>query len=243
MYWHVFAVHYGNFLFKYRNGVFLAVLAALLLGFKPSAPFGDRFDGVLDLLGLAVATLGQVVRAAVIGFAYIKRGGVNKQVYADKLVTEGIFAHSRNPLYLGNLLILAGLFIIHNNSWVYLLGGLFFLSAYGAIVAAEEAYLTARFGQHYEEYCRRVPRWWPDCRGLSTTMRAMKFNWKRVVAKDYASAYYWISSAIVLLAYESVYFKGFGATTPKLEVLSMILILVTALFLVARYLKKQRRLT
>src|SRR5690606_19893678 len=121
---------------------FPLILFVLLFGFYPLQPTDNACDNLaLDLFGFFIATLGEGIRVAVIGLAYIKRGGVNKRVYADNLVVEGIFAHCRNPLYLGNLLILLGLFIIHNNPWVYLLGFGFFLSAYSAIVVAEEDYL------------------------------------------------------------------------------------------------------
>ena len=69
---------------------------------------GDwRLDRRLDAAGFVVASIGQLLRVAVIGFAYITRGGRNRRIVADSLVQAGIFAHSRNPLYLGNLLIVA----------------------------------------------------------------------------------------------------------------------------------------
>ena len=129
------AVRYGRWLFKYLNKVFTVVMLVLLLGLPPVTVGHDvRLDRWVDVLGIAIAAAGQILRAAVIGLEYIKRGGVNKQPHADKLVTGGMFAHCRNPLYVGNLLILAGLFVIHNHPLVYVLGGLFYLSAYYAIV-------------------------------------------------------------------------------------------------------------
>jgi hypothetical protein len=66
--------------------------------------------------------------------AYIKRGGKAGKVYAPRLVTQGLFGHSRNPLYVGNLLVLLGVFLVHNNSVVYHIGVPFFLFAYTSIV-------------------------------------------------------------------------------------------------------------
>ena len=51
---------------------------------------------------------GQAVRVMVIGYAYIQRGGVNKQLAARSPGREGVYAHSRNPMYVGNFLLLAG---------------------------------------------------------------------------------------------------------------------------------------
>jgi hypothetical protein len=192
----------------------------------------------MDLLGVAVAVAGQSFRAAVIGYAYIKRGGKHGQVYAARLVREGFFAHSRNPLYLGNLLVLLGLFIIHNNTWVYVLGLPFFGFAYRAIVAAEEAYLRQKFAAAYDDYCRRVPRWLPDLRGLSRSLEGFRFDRKRVIVKEYGSAYAWTATAVLLLAYEAVTRSDYTDELPRLTVLAILLALLTAGWAAARYMKK-----
>ncbi len=234
-------IAYGNWLFKYRNAVFPLVMVALFLGFRPVLWRGSlAADAWLDGLGLVVALTGQGLRAAVIGYAYIKRGGVNKRIHADQLVTEGLFAHARNPLYVGNLLILAGLFIIHNHPAVYMLGGLYFVSAYIAIVAAEERFLSDKFGGAYDDYCRRVPRWLPDLRGLRDTLGQMEFNWRRVVIKDYASAYTWMMTALLIFAYEGMAPAGWRMRRGCL-VLALAAAL-TLVFVVVRVLKKRRLL-
>ena len=101
---------YGDFFFRHRNTLFPLVLAALCVVFPPRLAGGSlEFDRWLDLAGLAVVLAGQALRAAVIGFAYIKRGGRNKRVHAASLVTTGLFGVCRNPLYLGNLLIVGSI--------------------------------------------------------------------------------------------------------------------------------------
>jgi protein-S-isoprenylcysteine O-methyltransferase Ste14 len=238
-----FTIQYGNFLFKYRNTVFPIVLIALLAGLRPVEPLGDaRLDFWMDILGLSVALLGQGLRVLVIGLAYIRRGGRNKRVHADRLVTDGIFGHCRNPLYVGNLLILAGLFIVHNNPWVYLIGGAFFLYGYHAIVAAEESFLLDKFGEDYAAYCRRVNRWLPRLEHLTQTLQGMEFHWRRVVAKDYSSAYAWMVLAILLLAGEVVLRSTWPENSTPLFGLGIALAGITLAFLVAWRLKKTRRL-
>src|SRR6185369_11260885 len=139
----------GNFLFHYRNGLF--PLAYLLL-FWP-APILFATDTLAAVLGLGIAMLGQLVRAVTIGLAYIKRGGKDRQVYADTLVQEGLFSHCRNPLYLGNFIIIVGLGVAAN-SWLFILLGIpFFALAYRAIIAAEENYLRNKFGKEFDDYC------------------------------------------------------------------------------------------
>lgn len=235
------AVRYGRWLFKHRNKVFTVFMLVLLLGLPPVSFAHDvALDRWLDVLGIAIAASGQALRAAVIGLEYIKRGGVNKQPHADKLVTGGMFAHCRNPLYVGNLLILAGLFVIHNHPLVYLLGGLFYLSAYYAIVAAEEDYLRNKFGAEFDAYCREVPRWSIRWTGLAGTMASMEMNWKRMVQKDYGTAYFWMAGAALLLTVErlragSTGYVGVSPTAPLAGLAAL-----TALFFVVWRLKRAR---
>jgi protein-S-isoprenylcysteine O-methyltransferase Ste14 len=234
----------GSFFFRTRNGLFPLVLLLLFAGFRPVYPRGsERLDNWPDLLGITVALIGQILRAAVIGYAYIKRGGKNRQVYAETLVTEGFFRHSRNPLYAGNLLVLLGLFLIHGNPWVYALGMLFFLFAYSAIVAAEEAYLRGKFGAEYDDYCRRVNRWLPDFRGLRGTTRGMRFNWQRVVTKEYGSTCAWCAGALLLLAYDTLTYFDYRQRQPFLTLLGILLALVMVAWGVIRWLKKRGRLS
>jgi protein-S-isoprenylcysteine O-methyltransferase Ste14 len=236
-------VRWGSFFFRFRDAVFPLGLVALFFAFQPVYPGGsERLDNWLDLLGVTTALTGQALRAAVIGYVYIRRGGKDRRVYADTLVTEGFFRHSRNPLYLGNLLVLVGLFMIHNNPWVYAIGVPFFLFAYSTIVAAEEAFLRSKFGAEYEQYSRRVNRWLPDFRGLGESVKDMRFAWRRVVLKEYGSTYAWTASALALMAYDTLTYFRYEQRQWYLNTIGALLALVTMSWGVARYLKKSRRL-
>ena len=232
-------IHYGNFLFKYRNILFPVVLLALVALFRP-VPFmhNTELDFSMDLAGLLIIVAGQGVRAAVIGLAYIKRGGVNKTIYANKLVTNGLFAHCRNPLYVGNLLILTGLLVIFNNPWVYLVGGGFFVFSYASIVLAEEFFLLQKFGNEYIEYCKRVNRWTFNISGLLNTLQSMEFKWMRVVYKDYTTMLTWIVTVILMLNVENLYYFGMH-NSYRFAVQSGMVIMITALLAyLVRRLKK-----
>jgi protein-S-isoprenylcysteine O-methyltransferase Ste14 len=197
------ALRAGHAIFRHRDWVFPLVLLALGLAFAPAPPLGHwEWDPLVDAIGIALAVSGQALRAVVIGLAYIRRGGKDKTIYADALVTEGVFAHSRNPLYVGNLLVLFGLFVIHGSPWVLLLGGAFFGTAYVLLVLSEEDYLRTRFGAAFDDYCRRVNRFLPSPRGFRDTVRGMRFDWARLVRKEYSSTFAWTSGAIALLAWE-----------------------------------------
>ena len=70
---------------------------------------------ILIILGLLITVTGQLIRGATIGLAYIIRGGKEGKVYAEELVTTGIFNHCRNPLYVGNILMLFGVGVLSNS--------------------------------------------------------------------------------------------------------------------------------
>lgn len=179
----------GNFFFRYRNAVFPLVVAGLYAASVPpdSILGSNGLEIAEDVVAAVFVLAGLALRASVIGFAYIKRGGVNKQVYADKLVTEGMFHTCRNPLYAGNMLIVVGLFIVHGELLVFVAGTLFFWFVYVSIIAAEESYLAGKFGADYAAYCREVPRWVPDLRRWRHATSGMQFRLRRVLTKDYGT--------------------------------------------------------
>lgn len=236
-------VRYGNLMFHWRNTIFPVVLLALFFAFRPVWPNGsERADNLLDLAGVVVALLGQALRVAVIGYKYIVRGGKHQRVYAEDLVTSGFFAHSRNPLYLGNILVLLGLFLVHNSPWVYAIGVPFFLIGYIAIVAAEEDFLRGKFGPAYDAYRRDVPRWIPRLAGLSQSLAGIPFNWRRVILKEYGSTYAWLGGAIVLMVADTLRYREYAERAGYLNTLWWIAGVATVLYATARWLKLSRRL-
>ncbi len=173
----------GTFLFRWRNLLFPAVVLGLLALF-PARPMDLPWRGVG---GLFLVAAGQGLRVLTIGLDYVKRGGSKGRFFAPGLVTGGIFGHCRNPMYLGNLLLIAGTFTVAGNPVGLLAAGTLFLLAYLAIARGEERYLASRFGDAYEAYRRAVPRWLPRVAGLGATLRAHRFDWRRVVAKEYGT--------------------------------------------------------
>ena len=231
-------IRIGNFLFHYRNGLF--PLAFVLLLWK-GRPIFDN-DLVAAGIGFSVALLGQALRALTIGLAYIIRGGKKRQVYAENLVTEGLFSHCRNPLYVGNLLILAGVGLAANSLLFMAVGMPLFLFAYRAIVAAEENYLRGKFGEQFDEYCGRVNRFLPSLSGLGQTMRSMEFNWPRLIVKEYGSAFAWVAGGLLLVMKNLWQDQGNPANNPVLWTFAAMLLVVTIAYATARYLKKSRLL-
>jgi len=239
-------VRIGDFFFRHRNHVFPAALIILFLAFKPIHEIFGRedYEEFSDILGLVLVLGGLALRAVVVGFAYIKRGGLNKQVYADTLVTEGFFKLSRNPLYCGNMLIYAGLFITHGNPWVIVLGITSFWFIYTAIIAAEEYFLRSKFGESYREYCRVTPKWLPDFSKFRAATEGMKFNYKKVLAKDY-STFTSAMLALIFLSMDEIITWGSGFAAEKQSIYKLVACLIALLLfsLVIRTLKKTGALT
>ena len=76
----------------------------------------------------------------------------------DHMIESGIFKVSRNPVVLGMLISLVALNLIFVNSWL-LLGSMIFLANMHIKVVLEEKSLQKRFGKHYEQHRKAVPRY------------------------------------------------------------------------------------
>ena len=229
----------GNFFFKYRNWLFIVLYGLLFL---PSPElfteqdFGAGFRCWPLCIGLLITVLGQAIRGATIGLAYIVRGGKDKKVYAESLVTSGIFSHCRNPLYVGNILMLLGVGILAN-SLIYV--GIImplFLFIYQAIVLAEENFLRGKFGTDFDAYCAKVNRWVPSLKGIGKTFASMEFNWKRWVLKEYTTQFIWLAG-IALLIFDLYQIEDVN----KNRVYAIVILAVG--YAIVRYLKKSGKMT
>ncbi len=234
-------VRLGNFLFKYRNAIFPLLFIPLVLITKPLPDSGNT-EVLRYAIGICIALSGQIIRALTIGLAYIVRGGRNREVYADKLVKNGIFAHCRNPLYVGNILMVIGLAIVANSPAFYVIGIPIFLISYFAIIRAEEEFLLKKFGNEYAEYCRTVNRFLPKLSGISETIRGMRFNWARLIIKEYGTMYMW-PTCVALLILRNEYLKYGHAMSNSLFIsIVAFIIVLTVAYCLARYLKKSGKL-
>lgn len=107
--------------------------------------------------GGCVAGAGVLLRA-------LASGHITKN---SQLTTSGPYAYTRNPLYFGSVVLAAGLAIAARSAWIVLLLAIVFLVVYLPVIRSEEAFLRARFPE-YEDYARRVPRFFPRLRTPET---------------------------------------------------------------------------
>ena len=142
----------------------LLFLAALVLGFSldrlmPLPLSNPELTSIGWTAGGALIVIGIAIFAA--GIRNFSRADtpVPSTQAVRALVTTGIHGWSRNPIYVGMLLVYAGIGMAARSPWILLLAlPLFFILRYG-VVAREEAYLERRFGETYRDYKAHVRRW------------------------------------------------------------------------------------
>ncbi|MGH3315726.1 MAG: methyltransferase family protein [Nocardioidaceae bacterium] len=78
----------------------------------------------------------------------------------DQLITTGPYGMTRNPMYLGHLVFLAGL-ALSTRSPLAVAAALVHAPWFDARVRRDEQRLRRRFGAGYDDYCKSVPRWIP----------------------------------------------------------------------------------
>ncbi len=77
----------------------------------------------------------------------------------NRLVKSGIFRFVRNPVYLGDLLLIVGFSLYLKTFMGFIFAPLFFLIIHKLVIPIEERILEATFGNEYKEYKQRVKRW------------------------------------------------------------------------------------
>ena len=115
--------------------------------------------GWLSALGMVLAATGIAISLA--GYRALRRHGAEVEPLqpAKVLVTDGIFAWTRNPCYLGWLIALLGVALMFMLDWLVILIGPTWIVLHLTVVRAEEQHLAKRFGETYAAYRRRVPRY------------------------------------------------------------------------------------
>lgn len=92
--------------------------------------------------------------------ALLKSGtNVNPSQPTTTLVTDGVFARTRNPLYVGGSVALCGIALVFALDWLPVLIVPSFVVLHFAVVTREELYLEQKFGDVYRRYKARVPRY------------------------------------------------------------------------------------
>lgn len=142
---------------------------------------------VFYVTGLSVAAVGEASRLWAAGHLIKWKG----------LTRTGPYAWTRNPLYLGSILVGIG-FAVATARWeVGVLLALFLAAVYLPVIRTEAARLAEEYGTEYADYARAVPVLLP--RPPHTRSEAGFFSWKRVLEnREHVSLLGWLAGAFLL---------------------------------------------
>ena len=121
---------------------------------------GVRFTGLpWQITGGVMIVIGMVL--LVIANGLFTRAGTDVIPFRDvsSLVTGGVYRYTRNPMYLGMVLVLLGCAITVGAATALLVAPVFAVIIEARFIRPEEQMLRSLFPQEYPEYCARVRRW------------------------------------------------------------------------------------
>ena len=144
----------GNFLFKYRSYTPIPLAIYILYNSHP------EIQNVL--IGFILISIGESLRMWAVSYA----GGITRttNVGAPSLCTSGPYGYTRNPLYIGNMIIYSGVVFVAgslNILSMLIVTWAFFIIQYYLIINLEQNTLIDIFGKEYKNYMNNVPIFFP----------------------------------------------------------------------------------
>ena len=180
-------------IFKYRSYTPIPFLLLMLIFENASV--------ITLLIGFVIALIGESIRLWGVSWAGSETrttGGVG----GSFLVISGPFAHVRNPLYVGNILLYFGLGVMSWALFPYLqiIAIIFFIVQYRFIVKEEESYLIKTFGDDYKKYCENVPRFgWRIKAYKDSSIPQPEFIFSKGLKSETRTLQAFISVALIIL--------------------------------------------
>ena len=139
--------------------VYFAVAITVMVALDRYLPLVDLIEPPLTYLGWLLFFL--AIAAALAVAAQFRRAGTTIKPFEDStaLVTDGLFAHSRNPIYVAMVVGLFGIFLALGSLSPLVMIPPFVYIIQTRFIAVEEHMLEAAFGDAYRDYTKRVRRW------------------------------------------------------------------------------------
>ena len=122
-------------------------------------PFDGIVSPAVSRAGWVLLDAGMVLMLWTTWLMLWRKTTLNPYGKPQRLLDEGPFRISRNPLYIAMLVVYLGIGLLWNNLWFVLLFPLLVLLLQFGIVRHEEQLLLQHFGDDYVRYCKRVRRW------------------------------------------------------------------------------------
>ncbi|MGC9091684.1 MAG: methyltransferase family protein [Bacteroidota bacterium] len=165
-------------LFRNRSYMPIPFLLVMLVFAQPT------FESMV--IGFVLALVGEVIRFWGVSFVGSETRTTG-EAGASQLVTVGPYAYVRNPLYIGNILIYIGFGVMSNAwfPWLTVIAAVYFVFQYSMIISLEEEVLRRKFGERYEAYTQKVPRFFPRIRrDVLVVNSSHQFNLRRGFASE-----------------------------------------------------------
>lgn len=176
----------GSWLFRHRSYLALAGFPIMAFSLKSFTYIGqsEQINERWQIICFLISMLGLAVRVVTIGFVPRRTSGRNTQrQVAETLNTTGMYSIVRNPLYLGNFLMMLGFAMFFHTWWVVFAATSICALSYYCIVQAEEAFLKERFGTEFELWAAGRPAFIPKLTGWKQP--ALPFCWRTVLRREY----------------------------------------------------------
>jgi protein-S-isoprenylcysteine O-methyltransferase Ste14 len=142
-------------LFMYAYALIFVVFPKIRNYYLPIESLQDGRVAALGMVLLALGTILFVISQFQLGLSY----RINLPTENVRLVTNGLYSISRNPLYMALFIAFLGIFLMLPN-WIFLVCWCFYVLNYHfKITTLEEPFLSETFGDAYRDYCRRVNRY------------------------------------------------------------------------------------
>lgn len=140
--------------------LFTALFLGLLLGFLLPLPLSRWVPRAATVvLGIALLALSVSLIGRTRGQFRETSQPTDPGQPTTQLMTTGTFSWSRNPLYLAGVILYLGLGLLFNSLWLVLFTIPAVIAFHIILIAPEERYLEAKFGEAYRQYMRSVHRW------------------------------------------------------------------------------------
>jgi protein-S-isoprenylcysteine O-methyltransferase Ste14 len=195
----------GQVFFRYRSLGWLVPIGLLFIWPRRFCyPFQSfQFDEIYEFLCLGIAVLGEMIRVLTVGF--VPKGTSGRNTTSQKaamLNRTGMYSVVRNPLYLGNYVIMLGISSMLQSWQIALINSAFFAGLYLPIILAEEHFLLGKFGQAYRDYAARVPLFLPHpWKWVSPEIR---WSWRMALRREQDTAFAVIILFVVIDAFRDL---------------------------------------
>lgn len=228
----------GSWLFKWRSYLPALGIPIFLIALRNSEYleriFGDSIQNFWDLFSICVSFLGLGVRCFTVGFVPRGTSGRGTQIQGVEILNmTGMYSIVRNPIYLGNFIIILGITLFVQVWWFALVVWLGFWIYNERIIFAEEEFLRKKFGTLFLEWAKETPAFFPKFKNWKKPN--LPFSLKTVLRREH-STFFSIVASFTFLHFVADFLaeKKFELTLPWIILFIVSLIIYLTLLILKK---------